>query len=245
MQHVISLVGFKGSGKDTAGRYLVDHFNYTPFSFAESLKDALAAILCWPRHMLEGDTAESRAWRESVDEWWAERLGIPHFTPRLAMQLFGTNVVREHFHQDTWINNIDRKLTLLQESAKAVLIDGRFPNELDLGTKHGSLRVRVKRGIEPDWWDMALVANGFPPEFDDDLLDTLRNELGFAMRIGCFDEFRGPNDPNAMKAFARHKMDEFGVHESEWAWIGQPVDVIIENDGTIEDLYAEIAKYAK
>ena len=84
--HLISLVGFAGAGKDSVGRILVDHYGYRSFSFAESLKDSLASIFCWRRTMLEGKTNESRAWRETVDEWWADKLGIPHFTPRWAMQ---------------------------------------------------------------------------------------------------------------------------------------------------------------
>src|SRR5258708_6546586 len=98
--HLIALVGFKGSGKDTAGRFLVENYGFRNFSFAESLKDALASIFCWDRALIEGDTGESRAWRETVDSWWSEKLGIPNFTPRLAMQLVGTDVFRKHFNPD-------------------------------------------------------------------------------------------------------------------------------------------------
>jgi len=38
--------------------------------------------------------------------------------------------------------------------------------------------------------------------------------------------------------------DVFMVHESEWAWIGQPIDVTIENDATIEDLHNYVTALA-
>ena len=31
-------------------------------------------------------------------EFWAERLQIPCFTPRYALQYIGTDILREHFH---------------------------------------------------------------------------------------------------------------------------------------------------
>ncbi len=160
---LVSLVGFKGSGKDSAGRHLVENHGFVNFSFAESLKDALASIFCWDRAMLEGDTPESREWRETVDQWWSDRLGIPKFTPRLAMQLVGTNVFRQHFNTDIWILNIERKLSLLPQDAKVVLIDGRFPNELNLGRKYGAKVIRVKRGAEPEWFDEATWINANSP----------------------------------------------------------------------------------
>jgi hypothetical protein len=207
--HLVALVGFKGSGKDTAGRHLVEKHGFNNFSFAESLKDALASIFCWDRAMLEGDTAESRAWRETVDAWWADKLGIPDFTPRMAMQNVGTNLFRQHFHKDIWIHNIERKLTLLPQDGKVVLIDGRFPNELGLGRKFGGTVVRVKRGPEPEWFETALIANGHGPGVDPE-----KAALARAMMEGVFH-----------------------VHESEWAWIGAPIDHTIENDGTIDDLH--------
>ena len=215
--HLISLVGFKGSGKDSAGKHLVENHGFVNFSFAESLKDALASIFCWDRAMLEGDTPESREWRETVDVWWSERLGIPNFTPRLAMQLVGTNVFRQHFNTDIWILNIERKLTLLPENSKVVLIDGRFPNELNLGRKYGSQVIRVRRGDEPEWFGEAAWINA-------------NSKVTYHTR----DEWQGRyNDLNAK------------VHVSEWAWIGESVDHTIENNATLDDLHRAIERHAK
>jgi hypothetical protein len=39
---------------------------------------------------------------------------------------------------------------------------------------------------------------------------------------------------------SKHHMKELGIHESEWAWLNLPFDVVIENDGSIEDLEAKV-----
>ena len=79
--NIIGLVGFADSGKGTASRILIEQ-GWQPIAFADALKDALTAVFGWSRHLLEGDTVESRKWRETVDPWWAAKLSIPHFTPR-------------------------------------------------------------------------------------------------------------------------------------------------------------------
>ena len=212
--NLIALVGFKGSGKDTAGRFLVDNYGYRSFSFAESLKDALASIFCWDRELLEGATAESRTWRETVDPWWSAKLGIENFTPRLAMQLVGTNVFRQHFNPDIWILNIERKLSLLPDDANVVICDARFPNEIDLSRTFGGRVIRVKRGPEPEWVEVAKAANRRP------------NSSGIPYAVD-----------------AREMMnDHFKVHESEWAWLGTKIDDTIENDLSIMHLHAEVLR---
>ena len=79
---IVGFVGFIGSGKDTAADYLVNFHGYRRDSFANTLKDAVACVFGWDRTLLEGRTKEAREWREQVDLWWAERLGMPNLTPR-------------------------------------------------------------------------------------------------------------------------------------------------------------------
>lgn len=153
----IVLVGFAGSGKNTFGEILVRDYGYVGLSFAESLKDCLSTIFRWDRQMLEGVTKESREWREQVDKWWANKLDIPHFTPRWAMQNYGTEVMRNHFHPDIWVINTEKKIVDLGDR-KIVVMDGRFPNEIDMVVGRGGKAVRVKRGPEP-WFYDALKTN--------------------------------------------------------------------------------------
>jgi len=82
---IIGICGLIGSGKDTVADYLVNEHGYRRESFANPLKDAVAAVFGWDREMLEGRSKESRQWREQTDAWWSERLGM-NITPRWVMQ---------------------------------------------------------------------------------------------------------------------------------------------------------------
>jgi len=155
---IVGLVGFKSSGKDTVASTLIKHHNFVRDSFAAPLKDSCAQIFNWPRELLEGDTEESRNWREQVDSWWSKKLEIPNFTPRLAMQLVGTNAIRNHFHSDIWLLSVLDRMEN-GENNRIVITDNRFRNEINLIRSKGGLVVRVRRARDPEWFDTAVAAN--------------------------------------------------------------------------------------
>jgi hypothetical protein len=160
---IIGICGLIGSGKDTIADYLQNIHQFRRESFAHTLKDAVAAVFGWDRELLEGRTKESRAWREQVDPWWAERLNIPHLTPRWVLQYWGTEVIRKGFHDDFWIAALENKLRKTHDDI--VISDCRFPNEIAAIKRAGGIVIRVTRGAEPDWYDTALGANaGIVPE---------------------------------------------------------------------------------
>ena len=154
---IIGVVGFIGSGKDTIADYLVNVHGFRRESFANTLKDAVAAVFGWDRVMLEGRTREAREWREQVDPWWAERLGIPTLTPRWVLQQWGTEVCRRGFHDDIWIASVENKLRTSKDNI--VISDCRFPNEIKSIKSAGGTIVCVERGELPSWYIMASKAN--------------------------------------------------------------------------------------
>ena len=105
--------------------------------------------------MLEGDTDESREWREAKDEWWSEKFGYD-FSPRLALQMMGTEAGRDVFHPELWIHSLERKMEMYPN---VVVADVRFPNEINFIQSKGGFVVRVKRGPDPEWYDTALSDN--------------------------------------------------------------------------------------
>jgi hypothetical protein len=157
---IIGVCGFIGSGKDTIADYLVNLHHFRRESFANTLKDAVAAVFSWDRMMLEGRTKQAREWREQVDPWWAQRLGIPHLTPRWILQNWGTNVLRTGFHDDIWIASLENKLR--SSTDDIVISDCRFPNEIAAIKKAGGRVVRVVRGAEPEWYSAAVSLNRGP-----------------------------------------------------------------------------------
>jgi hypothetical protein len=155
---ILGLLGFIGSGKGTVASQLVNEFNFRQDSFATSLKDACAAIFDWPRDLLEGDTSESREFREIPDEWWSEKLLIPNFSPRLALQLIGTDSLRNNFNQDLWFLTLQNRIRK-NPNQNVVISDVRFPNEIKFIQEQGGTLIRVNRGPTPIWYETALMAN--------------------------------------------------------------------------------------
>jgi len=154
---IIGVCGFIGSGKDTVADYLTNFHEFRRESFANSLKDAVAHVFGWDRTMLEGRTKQAREWREQVVPWWSTRLGMPDLTPRLMLQLWGTEVCRRAFHDDIWIASLENKLR--NSTDDIVISDCRFPNEIKSIKDAGGIIVWVKRGELPEWYDWAVSAN--------------------------------------------------------------------------------------
>lgn len=154
---IVGIAGFIGSGKDTIADYLITFKGFKRMSYAGPLKDAVAAIFNWDRELLEGTTHYSREWRDTVDAWWAERLNIPHLTPRFVLQQWGTEVGRRAFHDDIWIASVENKLRIVKDNI--VISDCRFPNELKSIKNAGGITIRVNRGLNPEWYDAAVQYN--------------------------------------------------------------------------------------
>ena len=154
---IIGICGLIGSGKDTIADYLVAEHDFTRLSFATTLKDAASLVFDWDRELLEGRTDLARHWREQVDPWWAERLNFPKLTPRWVLQYWGTEVLRNHFHDDIWVASLENKLR--KTTRNVVITDCRFPNEVKAIRKHNGLVLRVKRGIDPEWFEVAERTN--------------------------------------------------------------------------------------
>lgn len=170
MSKIVGIIGFINSGKNTVAEILVNKHGFIQDSFAASLKDACATIFDWPRHLLEGDTAESRLWRETQDNWWANKLGIPDFTPRVALQIMGTEVIRDNFNKDIWFLTLENRVRK-QRDKNVVISDVRFPNEIKFIKNNGGILIRVMRGNIPEWYDYALKAN-FGDKFSENIMKT-------------------------------------------------------------------------
>ena len=99
---IIGLCGFIGSGKGTVADILVDDYGFTKIGLADRVKDTAAIMFNWPREMIEGNTPESREWREQPDEWWSDELGY-ELTPRMAMQRLGTDCMRKGLDDRIWV----------------------------------------------------------------------------------------------------------------------------------------------
>lgn len=212
MKKLIGICGFAGSGKGTIGDYLETKWGFKKDSFARPMKDAAAIIFNWKREMLEGDTKESRKWRERKDKYWSNVLGY-NFTPRLALQLLGTEAGRNVFHEDIWVASLISRWKNSNENV--VITDARFKNELNAIKNAGGITMLVKRGNPPDWYSTIFKYN--------------RGEFNFIQKY-----FIKRNINNGRK-------NGTIPHVSETDWIGFKFDMEISNNyKKFEPLYRVI-----
>lgn len=185
---IVGVCGRIGSGKGTFADILVETHNFQKLSFADPLKDCVASMFSWPRHLLEGDTVESREWREHPDEFWTGELGYT-VTPRLVLQQVGTECMRQGFFDGVWVSLAKQTLKTYPYT-DWVIPDVRFPNEIEMIRNQGGVVIEVQRGEMPEWVD-EYKTKGVEPE---------------------------------------------DIHPSEWQWLNGTIDLIIANNGSLDNL---------
>ncbi len=144
--------------------------------FADTLKDFICMLLGCTRERLEDrDFKEA----ELPEEWWYYKLGngtilprgyypneednqicekryLVKTTPRLLLQLMGTECGREILHPNVWVNAVmshykptplhGRESTKISELPNWIITDMRFPNELEAVKSRKGITIRVNRG---------------------------------------------------------------------------------------------------
>lgn len=214
MSKLIGIMGLKGSGKDTVAKMLP--VSWHRMAFADTLKDITSILFSWDRGMLEGKTDASREWREEVSTYWSKELGIKNFTPRMALQVLGTEVFRNQFHEDIWVKVLKNKI--INTNSDIVITDVRFPNEANMIKELGGNIVQVIRGELPEWWKTAIKYNKEEEHY-------------------CKDDDKGFVDENGKLWI---------VHPSEYELAGviEP-DYVIHNDGTLDELHEKVDEMIK
>jgi hypothetical protein len=140
---VVGVSGYARSGKDTIADYLVEHYGYEKVSFSTPMKEAMYRLN--PR--ITVNEVVNTALRVGVDVYDWE--GLKERSPdiRGLLQRFGTEVGREMFGEDFWV---DYALNSIVDGTKVVIADVRYPNEANAIKALGGKVFRVERdGVGP------------------------------------------------------------------------------------------------
>ena len=129
---IIGLSGYAQSGKDTVAELLCLNYNYHRRAFADPMREALLRL---------NPVVGSQPLACLVDDYgWDVAKSNPEV--RRLLQVFGTEIGREMFGENFWV---DIALAGLNSNHRVVVADVRFPNEAQAIIDKGGQVWRVQR----------------------------------------------------------------------------------------------------
>lgn len=142
---LLGVTGLARSGKDHAADYLAKHMKMHKYAFAEPLKTMLKSV--FGDHFHEGDRSEICP--ETCKSY------------RVMMQTLGTDLGREMWNPQVWINLVEKKRKEVEDQGKRpdvyraafrgepplgmILSDVRFDSEAEYLQLHGGVIVEIVR----------------------------------------------------------------------------------------------------
>lgn len=170
---IIGIAGKKGTGKDTAAETLG---NFKNLKMAGALKAMFRAFLEYQEmeqttieRMVEGDLKEVPSKKYLCGK-----------SPRVFMQLLGTEFGRDLIDEDLWVNSTMRKA---ENYTNVKFTDIRFPNEHEAVKQAGGITVRVERDTEEDSTSShasEMFIDSLPVDYliiNDSTIDQLQSEM--------------------------------------------------------------------
>lgn len=139
---IIGLSGYARSGKDTAADHLVDKYSFTRHSFAAPMKEAMYRL----NPIVSADKIGVFKYKDLVNAYGLDKAKDSYPEIRRLLQVFGTEVGRDMFGEDFWVN---LALNNAKED-KVVISDVRFKNEANAIKAAGGQVWRINRhGVGP------------------------------------------------------------------------------------------------
>lgn len=172
-------------------------------------------------------------------------------TPRLLLQLIGTECGREIIHPNIWVNSLFSDYVpdsyeiaeTKYESSKWLITDVRFNNEVDMVTKMGGIKIRVNRSkrTSEEWQKLypGLIVK------DPDGWDRLNYEYSWYDELITYEEY---NRRLLMSSVVGDftSLDNNNAHKSEIELDNyDDWDYVIENDGSLKDLMLKVYEVLK
>lgn len=168
VRKVIGLLGAKGSGKDTAAKFLVQERNYKRIAFADKLYNEVSGAFGvttdflgdrtkvetptgpvekkeHPTEVLALQNCKDQGFVQCVLEEMADKGITPQtpLSPRVVMQLWGTEYRRKRGVDNYWLQVVEKVLNENPEQSY-VITDVRFPNEVSFVSGFGGECIRIR-----------------------------------------------------------------------------------------------------
>jgi hypothetical protein len=121
---IIGLSGYAQTGKDTIADYLIEKYGFTRVAFADPIREALYKLN--PKVRISDAAGVSVA--HAVDNMGWEEVKKLSSDTRELLQRFGTEVGREMFGENFWV---EKAIEKARGYDKVVFTDVRYPNELE------------------------------------------------------------------------------------------------------------------
>jgi hypothetical protein len=135
---ILGISGWARNGKDTIADHLIANYGYERVSFAAPMKEALYRLN--PRITIDG--VMSTPLKIGVDVYGWDDLKTHGPEVRELLQRFGTEVGRELWGEDFWVN---AAVDTIKDGSRVVVSDVRYPNEADAIKKLGGEIWRIVR----------------------------------------------------------------------------------------------------
>lgn len=187
---------------------------------------------CMENHWIHTDTIEKEYYLTEEDaKWFRDSVKNKSYyakaykvkmTPRLLLQLLGTDCGRQIIHPNIWVN-------ALMSEYKGIFNPEKY-----------YLAESIKDGLKPDYPNWIITDTRFPNE-----LEAVKDKGGITIRVNRFmcskcgntDNFEGGND---LCNECGHFKSNDKEHESETALDNAEFDYVIDNNGTIEELIDKV-----
>jgi len=209
--------------------------------FASKIKQIVALLINCDVKDLEDESFKNKILSK---EWWTYKLpndqllaytdNNPDFinkynlikmTPRLMMQLIGTEGMRNLIHPNIWITSLFNDY---KEDSNWIITDVRFPNEAKAIKDKGGILIRVNR----------LIGK---------IVYVIENDQPFQNWYGVVESYNGNNfynvidNDNDLVLVHKNRITLLDDHKSETSldkyteW-----DYIVDNNGTFKELFIKL-----
>jgi hypothetical protein len=131
---IIGIKGLAGHGKDTVANMISEYLSpnmVCKLSLAEPLKEIVSILTGVPKNSIDSNKGTF----------------LPEFgmNMRCLLQKLGTDVMRDQFHPDTWIQIAERRLGEVPAHQVVVIPDIRFENEIQFVRRNRGIVIQVHR----------------------------------------------------------------------------------------------------